>query len=180
MKKFVIGIILFLVLCLAGCPAIGFHNKEVSLRNGVMAQQDANRVVFDRVWKVIQQTAQVPIAQKEAFQDIYTDIMQNSDGGGDNRLLVFIQSVNPQFDQSSFTNLQTIIEANRRDFDREQRSLVEKNKQHKDFIQKFPNNIYAAIFGRNVIDITLVTSARTEESFRTGQENDIDLFNQGG
>ena len=180
--KTTLAVILVLIVCVIGIlvvPGISFFNREIQLRNTVTTQQAANTVVFDRVWKVLSQQAQVAEADKEAFQEIYGEIMSNSTGGSE-RLLVFIQSVNPQFDQSSFQNLQTSIESNRRDFEREQQSLLEKNKTHKDFIQQFPNNMYAGLFGRDEIDITLVTSGKTEDAFKSGQENRIDLFDTDG
>jgi len=176
----VVVLVLFVsLLAFVVAPGIGFYNKEITLRSNVTTQQRANAVVFDRVWKVIKQQAQVAEADKDAFQEIYSDVMSNSNGGSDN-LLFFIQSVNPQFDQSSFQNLQVSIESNRKDFEREQKSLLEKNRVHTIYIQKFPSNVYATIFNKDTIDITIVTSGNTEEAFRTGEENDIDLFDSDG
>jgi len=177
----IIGIATIVVGLLIVGPAIGFHNAEVRLRNGVEAQQKANEATFDRVWKVLSQQAQVAEQHKDAFKEIYTDIMSDS-AGGNSRLLAFVQSVNPTFDQSSFTNLQASIESNRRDFEREQKSLIQKWTAHRDHIQTFPNSVYAGIFGRGEIDITVVTSNRTKRTFETGQENeeDLDLFNSDG
>lgn len=55
----VVGSIVVVSVLLVGCPAIGYHNKEVTLRQSVLTQQQKNQVVYDRVWKVIQQQAQI-------------------------------------------------------------------------------------------------------------------------
>lgn len=171
----IVGLIVVFVIGAVAISGIGFHNREVNLRNAVIAQGDANTAVFDRTWKVIAQQAEVAEQHKEAFAEVYTDIMDAS-GGGNNRLLAFIQSVNPQYDQATFVNLQNSIEANRRDFEREQKSLISKQNAHRVFVSQFPNNIWADLLGRDALDVTIVTSTRTQEVFSAGVDNDITVF----
>lgn len=155
---------------------IGTSNREVRLRNQVEAQQEANQSVFDRTWKIIQQNANVASEYTEQFKESYSDIMDSS-SGGNTRLLAFIQSVNPQYDTALFANLQTSIEANRRDFDRVQQRLIDLRREHNNLLETFPTGmILTGVFGRQPVEIQIVTSSRTEEAFETGTEDDVSLF----
>lgn len=75
MKSPLVSAVFFggLLLVVLG-PGIGFHNREVVLRNAISAQQVANEATFDRVWKVIQQQADVAEQHREAFAEIYGDM----------------------------------------------------------------------------------------------------------
>lgn len=150
-------------------------NREASLDKQVSAQQQANEAVFDRVWKTISQQAQVSSEYKDSFREIYTDIMQNSTGGS-NRLLAFIQSVNPQFDSSIYQTLMATIESNRRDFEREQKKLIDINREHTLMFETIPQSFILDIFNRQPSSITIVTSQQTKEAFSTGEDNNVNLF----
>jgi hypothetical protein len=41
-----------------------------------------------------------------------------------------------------------------------------------------PSGMICSILGRRKIDIIVITSATTKETFRTGEENDIQLFDK--
>lgn len=170
-----------LVTIIVGVSVVSTINQEARLRNMVDAQQVSNQAVFDRTWKVVQQQAQVTSQYKDDFQEVYADIMQNSDGtDGSNRLLAFIQRVNPQFDSSLYGQLMTSIEANRRDFEREQKMLIDIDRQHDQMFDVFPSNIILTMFGRERTEIDIVTSTKTQETFQSGIEDDVSLFGEGG
>jgi hypothetical protein len=133
--------------------------------------------VFDRTWKVVQQQAQVTSQYKDDFREVYADIMERSDGTeGSNRLLAFIQRVNPQFDSSLYGQLMSSIEANRRDFEREQKMLIDIDREHDQMFDVFPSNIILGMFNREKTDIQVVTSTKTQETFENGVEDDVSLF----
>lgn len=173
------GVVGITLLSLVGCPAISYNNREVDLRTQVEASQLANQAVYDRVWKTIAQQAGVADKYQESFRGIYKDIMNARNPEGQGTLLKFITESNPNFDASLFSTLMTSIESNRRDFEREQKTLIDINREHSKLLRTFPSNLYMMMLGRKEIVIQLVTSSRTDDAFKTGQDNNVDLFPSG-
>ena len=172
----VLGLLLFIAIFLGGCPLITYGNREADLRTSVEASQKANQVVYDRVWKTIQQQAGVTDKYQESFRAIYKDIMDARNPEGQAKLVKFVKEANPNFDSGLFRQLMTSIEANRRDFEREQKTLIDIHAEHTRMFRKFPSSLYLGILGRKEMTIQLVTSTRTDNAFQTGKDDDTDLF----
>ena len=51
----------------------------------------------------------------------------------------------------------------------EQKKLIDLSRQHTTMISQFPGSLWAAMLGRTVVPITVVTSARTDSAFTSGQ-----------
>lgn len=162
-----IGLVIFLMYA-------SYSNAEVRLRNQVLAQQKNNEAVFDNTWKIIQQQAGVTSEHKDSFRAIYTDIMNARYSKGDGTLMKFIKESNPNFDSSLFKKLMTSIEAQRTVFTREQTKLIDLKREHDNLLQTIPSSFFVG--GRPAIDIKIVTSGKTTQSFATGEDNDVDLF----
>ena len=81
----------------------------------------------------------------------------------------------PTFDSSIYKQINNVITSSRDDFTKNQEILIDLSRQHQQFIQKFPNNVFCAILGIKEIEIKVVTSSKTEEAFNTGKEDDIKL-----
>ncbi len=169
----VVGIALFLVVI----PIMNYGNKEVRLRKGIEASQLSNQVVFDRVWKTIQQQAGVTDKYQDSFRSIYKDIMDARNPEGQGKLFKMVSEANPNFDSSLFSTLMTSIESNRKDFEREQKFLIDRKREHDVLLETMPSSIYLSILGRKQINIQLVTSTRTDDSFKSGKDDNVELFN---
>ncbi len=165
-------VIFFSVLISAG-------NREADLRTRIEASQKANQVVYDRVWKVIQQQANVSEKYADDFRNIYKDIMDARNPQGQATLAKFVTESNPNFDSSLFKQLMSSIEANRRDFEQNQKSLIDIHAEHTKLFRKFPSSIFMNMLSRKEVSIQIVTSTRTERSFETGKDDDVSLFNKG-
>lgn len=162
---------------LGGCPLMIYSNKEVSLRKSLQAQQKNNENVYDRVWKVISQQAQVADKYADQFRDIYTGIMTNRYKDGEARLAKFVQESSPAYTPDLMKTLMTTIEASRRDFERAQSLLIDKKREHDLVLETYPAAFYTSmLLGRKPLDITIVTSERTDVSFKTGKDNDVNVF----
>lgn len=134
-------------------------------------------VVFDNTWKKIQQQAKVTSEYKESFRQIYTEMMDarySDDGAGQETLMKWIQESNPTFDASLYKTLMNTIEGSRNEFTMEQKKLIDIDRELKSMKVKFPNSLLLS--GKADLEIKLITSAKTDEVYSTGQENDIDLF----
>jgi hypothetical protein len=180
----VLGIVLFFSAVIFG-SYINITNTEVQMRKRVEAQQDVTRANFDKMFKVIAQTAQVPEQlmqkSKEAFKEIYTPLMEgrysNERGGA---LMSWIQESNPQFDLNAiaplYEKLQIAIEANREAYFLEQKKLIDMHREHSTYISMFWQKMFlpASI---QPVDIIIITSSNTEKVYETGKEDEINIFN---
>lgn len=68
------AVILILVVIVVGMK-ISYTNQAIGLENGYSAQIDANKVIYDEVWKVLQQKAGVVSQYASDFKDIYVNLM---------------------------------------------------------------------------------------------------------
>jgi len=155
---------------------IGFHNKEVKLRNLITNKQTDNKNEMDRMWKIISQNAQVTDMQKSALMDIFNSYATARAGSGGGSLANWIKEAVPNVDQKTFLNLQNTISAERAGFANRQKEILDFKREHDNVITTFPNNMYAAILNRQKIDVVIVTSTRTEDAFKSGKDDDINLI----
>src|SRR5512133_595733 len=113
-KSMIVSIVASCVLILFGVMILATYlscsNKEISLRNQVAAQQDKNRVIFDKTWKTISQMAELPAEYASKFEKIYLGIMEARYGAGDGTLFKWIQESNPSFSTELYARLGDAIE----------------------------------------------------------------------
>lgn len=174
---------LFGMVVLAGIVVLlwvmGVSNGEVDLRNRVMAQQQVCKASFDTMWKILAQKAQIAERYRDSFREIYPQLIAGrygNDKGG--VLLKWVQESNPQFDVSLYKDLMAAIEGERKSFFVNQKQLIDLKRQHDTTLQSWPNTMVLA--GRQPVEITVVTSATTDDAYRAGQENDVALPGANG
>lgn len=185
------GVIVILGLMVAFW-AIGLSNSEIRLKNRGNAQQEACAAYFDKVWKVLQQQAGVTDQYRDGFKEIYTALMEgrysgDSKGQGKETFMKWIQESNPTFSPALYEKLMASIEGQREGFFIEQQKLIDIDREHKNMCQTFPNTIvvgkrheigYQEDEKGNVIKkgITIIKSLKTDDIYKSGQENDVELF----
>lgn len=151
------------------------NNREISLRTQIEAQEKVCQTFYDKLWKILQQKAQVADQYKTAFKEIYPALIEgrygNEQGG---TLMKWIQESNPSFDVSLYKDLMASIESERTGFFMEQKKMIDLDREHRVLRQTFPNSLF--IGTRPDVKFIIVTSGKTQETYRTGQENDVDLF----
>jgi len=155
---------------------ISYANQEVDLSTQFAAQQKANAVIYDKVWKTIQQKAGVANQAADKFKEIYSSIMNARYDGKDQVLMNWIQEQNPNFDMSLYKDLSMSIEANRAEFANVQQKLIDIQREHNRLRLRFPSSIFLSIKGVKELQMQLVTSTRTEKAFETGVDNEVNLF----
>lgn len=173
-QHLVLGIVGILALGLIICIVtyFGYSNSEIRLRNQIASQQDSNRVVYDNTWKIIKEQANVADQYKDAFKEIYPALMEgrygNARGGA---LLSFVKEANPHFDIKLYEKLANSIEGQRTNFTNEQRKLRDLKNSHDSMLDTFPGSFFLS--SRTHIDVTLVTSDKTETAFSEGKDNEL-------
>ena len=175
------GILVILVIVWFSMK-VTYQNKNVRLKNQITAQQTSNTANFDKMYKVLKQTAEVAKAKfdmsKDAFKEIYPALIEGRYSKGDGTLMKWITESNPTFDLTAagslYDKLAVAIEANRTEFFIEQQKLIDYNREQHNLLNTWPASMF--LEKGDTIAITNVTSKATKEVFATGEENDIDVF----
>jgi len=167
---------LFIFIGIIVMLCIGWSNQEIELRNQAVAQQKNNENIYDKVWKVIKQKAQITDKYAEDFKAIYTDIMgKRYDGEAKGSpMFKWIQEQNPNFSVDMYKDLSDAIEGNRAEFARVQARLIDIKREHDNLRLKFPSSL--VVGARPALEIKIVTSTQTEQVFATGKDDDVKLF----
>lgn len=155
---------------------IGTYNTAASLKNQYTSKVSANEASFDNMWKKIQQTSQVPDAQKNALREIfegYASARTGSGGGGS--VMNWIKEAIPAVDVSIYKDLMNIITGSRDEWTRNQIELVSISNEYNQMLSVFPSNILLRTFGFEKIVPKVITSTRTENAFKTGKDDDVSL-----
>lgn len=148
-------------------------NKEVRLKNAGVAQEQLCKNNFDNMFKTIAQVAQVSEQYKESFKEIYIPLIEGR--YKDNNLLMkWVTESNPNFDTKLYDKLVDVIESKRNGFELEQKKLVSIVQDHTNLLETMPSSWFVG--GRPHLQVTYITSGKTKEVYRTGEDNDIDLF----
>lgn len=160
---------------------VNISNKEVDRRNQVTAQQKACEANFDKMYKTIAQLAQIPEqyakTSKEAFKEIYPDLISGRYQNDNGTFMKWITESNPTYDMASigklYEKLAVAIEANRAEFFMEQKKLISYQQEHKNILQKWPGSW---LLSRDTITITIITSTYSEQVYKTGKDDNVELF----
>ena len=175
------GIFIFIVAIvllglIGGGSYISYKNDHVRVHNLAEAQQKANEVTYDKAWKVIQQQAGVTSEYKDSFKEVFLAMTQaRYQADSDNLLMKWVQENNPTFDSSLFKQLSSSIEAQRNEFANEQKKLLSVKQEHDNIVGTFPGSLF---LDSAQLEVKIVTSNKTEVTFATGKEDDIDLFDK--
>lgn len=172
------GAVVLAILILFGM-GISFHNKEISLRNLIVNKQTDNKNEMDSMWKTISQVAQVAEKDRASLMEIFNGYAQSRSGVGDNAsLMKWIQESVPNVDNRTMLNLQNNIVSQRDGFKFRQKEILDFKREHDNLIDSFPNNIFATLLNRSKINVTIVTSSRTEKAFQDGKDDDVNVFSK--
>ena len=178
MKKIILislaTIVAVSALSIVGCY-FSYNNKEITLRTRAEAQRGKIEGVHDKMWKVIQQKAQVSNEYKNAFTEIYPAIMEGRySGNGDGSLMKWVTEQNPNFDTLLYKDLMQSIEILRTEFQHNQEKMLDLIREHTTLCTTYPSMWF--IKNTSPIEYTVISSTVTKEVMRTGTDDKIDLF----
>lgn len=177
LKTILVGFLVVLVIVVF--TTIGsvsdLYNKEITLRNQIMAKQQENKSDFDNMWKKIKQVSGVSDKYKDGFAEILTSYTSGRKSESKNMMMQWGNEAVPNFDSSMYKQLNNIIVSSRDDFTLSQKQLIDLNRAHDNLLDTFPNNIIFHILGTKKIEIKVITSTKTESSFDSGKDDDLSL-----
>lgn len=171
-----------IVICVLGIVILGivigyvsYNNREVELRTESDAQRSKIEGIHDKMWKTLQQKAQVSNEYVKSFDSIYSHIMEGRYSiEGDATLMKWIQESNPQFDASLYKDLMMSIETLRTEFQLSQERMLDIIREHKSLCSTIPSAWF--ISNKTPIDYTVVSSSRSKAAMQEGTYDDTDLF----
>lgn len=116
------------------------NNRDATLRQDIAAEQDNSKIIYDEMWKVIKEQAQVPDAYKDDFKNVWKEIVNGNSGQVKSLFSAYVTRFNPQFDSRLHLKLMSTIEHKRKEFTQAQRKLRDKKREHDVFRTKMPMN----------------------------------------
>ena len=174
MKKISLILVISGILIISGIlMCVSYSNKEISLRNQSNAQIGKIEGVYDKMWKVIQQKAKVTSEYKEAFKEIYPELISGRYSEGE-ELMKWIQEDNPDFDASLYKDLMQSIEILRTEFQHAQERELDIIREHNNLRQKFPGSLFVG--NREEINYNIISSTQAKTIMTTGLDDDIELW----
>lgn len=177
MKK-IIGISLAVIVLIGAVTTLGmyfsYNNQDARLRAQAEAQRGKVEGVHDKMWKVLQQKAQVSNEYKDAFAEIYPALIEGRYSQGDGSLMKWIQEANPNFDTSLYKDLMQSIEIQRTEFAKVQEKMLDIIREHNVLLTTVPSKWF--ISNKGVIEYTVISSTRSKVVMETGLDDDVNLF----
>lgn len=177
MKK-IIGITIAAILGIGIFSTLGmyfsYNNTDAKLRAQAEAQLGKIEGVHDKMWKVLQQKAQVSNEYKDAFAEIYPELIEGRYSGGDGSLMKWITEANPTFDTSLYKDLMLSIELLRTEFQKSQERMLDIIREHNTLLTTVPGKWFVSNTER--IEYTVISSTRSKTVMEMGIDDDVNLF----
>lgn len=171
-----IALIVVAFMFIAGSTVLGmyfsYNNQEIALRKQAEAQRGKVEGTFDAMWKIISQQAQVADQYKEAFREIYPELIAGR-YQGDQTLMKWIKEANPDFDTSLYQTLMQSIEVQRIQFKNAQDRMLDIIREHETLCESVPGAWF--IKNKTPIEYTVISSTKTKLTMETGIDDDVEL-----
>ena len=151
-----------------------YNNKEVSLRKEINAQRGKIESVHDKMWKVIQQKAEVSEKYRETFEKIYPELISGRYAHDGNNAMKWIQEANPDFDTSLYKDLQQAIEIQREYFNNAQTRMLDVIKERETLLEQYPAKWF--ISNKEKIEYEVISSTKTKSTITTGIDDEVNVF----
>ena len=176
----IFGIVFGLFILISGITAVSmyfsYNNQEVALRQQAEAQRGKIEGTFDTMWKIISQQAQVSNEYKDAFKEIYPELIAGRYSQGDGSLMKWIKEANPEFDASLYKTLMQTIEVQRLQFLKTQERMLDIIREHETLCKTYPSKWF--VTNKTPIEYTVISSTKSKMTMETGIDDDVQLFNK--
>ena len=152
---------------------ISYSNQEINLRVTINAKMTDNKSEFDNMWKKISQVVQVTKSERASLSKLFQDYAQARTTSGGGEFMKWVQESVPNVGRETYVNLMNIITASRDAWTMRQKELIDFKREHDKLRQMFPSSVFVGM--RPEIVITIITSDKTDDTFKKGKDNDVEL-----
>ena len=177
MKK-IIGTSIAVIVMVFGVVTLSmyfsYNNTDAKLRAQAEAQRGKIEGVHDKMWKVLQQKAQVSNEYKNAFSEIYPALIEGRYSQGDGSFMKWVQEANPNFDTSLYKDLMQSIEIQRTEFAKTQERMLDIIREHEVLQTTVPSKWF--LKNTEPIEYVVISSTRSKMVMEIGIEDDVKLF----
>ena len=167
------------IVLIGGSSYVSAYNTGNRLENVIEATFTDNKNVLAQYSNRIAEAAQIPAMQRDDLTAVVTAALDARYGDeGSQAMFQFIQEQNPTIDSAVYVELQRIISGGREDFRIAQTRLIDQKRVYETALGSFWGGTWMSVAGYPKIDLdeyVIVTNARTEDAFDSGQEEAIQL-----
>ena len=170
----IVGVGLLVVGTIGAVGIIGYYistrNQAINYEQQFEACKSECKTSLDNAWKTIQGKYQLKNDYATEMKSMIDAAVVGRSGGS---LFKMVTETMPGLDASIYKDVMATIEGKRDQFKRSLDTQIAIKKEHQMLRLSFPSSLVAG--GRPELVLMLVTSDKTEEAFKTGVENDIEL-----
>ena len=127
----------------------------------------------------IKEAAQIPAMQTEDLERLFTGSLEARYGAdGSQAAMQWIREQNPNLDQSTYLQIQRMIEAGRNKFENHQTKFLDTKRVYETNLGYLWKGFWLRVAGYptiNLDEFKIVTSTHAQESFETGIDNGVQL-----
>lgn len=150
------------------------YNYGNTMDNKVQAQYQQMENVLAQYSQRIQELVQVPVMYKDDLKEVISATMQGRYGqDGNKAVFSFIKEHSQGFDSSLYKTVSQSIEAGRKDFEFENKKLIDLTTEYKISIGTLYTGFWMRVAGFPKIDLTQykpISNTYAAETFKAGKE----------
>ncbi len=173
MELILLGLVLAIVVIIM-LMAFHYKNVEVSLRKESEAQSKKIESVYDTMWKIIKQKAEVSDKYEKAFREIYPELIAGRYSADDKNMMKWIQEQNPEFNTHLYADLMQAIEIYRVQFQKAQERMADIIREHSTLLESIPSKWFLG--GRQPLEYEMISSTRSKTVMQTRLDDNVDVF----
>lgn len=177
------------VLCLLGGLTMwswvgGFYDSANKTRISAQSRDMEAQQVYDKTWKIISQKAQISEKYADDFKQTFIGANDARYKNKENMMMMWITEHNPQLDASLYRELGQSVEAQRNEYLSIVKAQISIAQEHNTKVTSsgaFMPCMILKVIGNphqacDTVAVRQVTSSRTQNSFQTGKDDDVKLF----
>jgi hypothetical protein len=158
---------------------IRFYNYGNQAENVIRAEYTNMENILAQYGLQIGEAAQIPAMQADDLTRIFTNTLDARYGSdGSQAAFQWLQEQNPQLDQSTYREIQTLITAGRNRFENAQTRFIDTKRVYETNLGYLWSGFWLRFTGYpkiNLDDYTIITSSRARDAFDTGIDQGIQL-----
>lgn len=174
-----------LVIILA-VTAIGIYASYANLGNrseqNLIAARDNAKNILAQYGQKVLESVQVADMYSEKLKEIVVGAIEGRYGeGGSAAVTQVLTEANINLDPAQFIQVQRLIEAGRNDFQAAQERQIDIRRQYQTDLGTFFGGFVLGVAGYPKIklsDFDIVSTARTDQAYKTKQEETLSIFNK--
>lgn len=171
------------ILAVLGVTVIGSYVSNYNYGNEaektIVAEYENLHNVLGQYSVKVKEAAQIPSMQTEDLAKLFNGSIAARYGtDGSQATMQWLKEQNPNLDQSTYLQIQRIIEAGRDEFKNHQTKFIDSKRTYETSLGYLWQGMWLRIAGYPKIDLAAyktVTSNHAEEAFKTGIDNGIKL-----